>query len=258
MVLAVDDTQPLFMVQNTPTVSSVGNVLPVMFAGSSSTTGYGFDDDFPALPAPPATINSPLMLFGGASNAVLMNVASGVLAVGNYAGGPCLEPNCGANAIALTPRTSSVDFFASNLNFGSVALPARLSQYHIQPVNILGQNIPPFVSANLMRSTVIPNNLPLNGGYPFTVVNSAILVENVVDMQVEFGFDPTGNGLLRYVSSGGTQSITAAGPAPYNADTLSTGQQLRRSRRGRRGSSTRGSAFPNNGINGLNVIQQLR
>jgi prepilin-type N-terminal cleavage/methylation domain-containing protein len=255
VVLAVDDTEPLFMVQSTPTVSSVGNVTSVLFAGSNTATGFGFDDAYPALPPPPATATSPMMLFGGATSAVLMNVAAGVAAA-NYLGGPCLEANCGLSAVGLIPRTSSVNFFASNLNFGTVALPARLMQYHIQPVNALGQNVPPFVSANLVRSTVVPAAVGLGGGYPFTVVDSHVLIEGVVDMQVEFGFDPTGTGLLRYVSSGGTQSITAVGPPPYGPDAL---QQVNNCAAGAAGAGVySGLCFPNNGINGLNVIQLLR
>jgi hypothetical protein len=149
-----------------------------------------------------------------------------------------------------------VNFFASNLNFGTVALPARLMQYHIQPVNALGQNVPPFVSANLVRSVVVPAAIGLGGGYPFTVLSTTVLVEGVVDMQVEFGFDPTGTGLLRYVSSGGTQSITAVGPPPYGPDAI---QQANNCVAGTAGAGVfSGVCYPNNGINGLNLIQNLR
>jgi prepilin-type N-terminal cleavage/methylation domain-containing protein len=256
VMLAVDDTEPLFMVSPAPAFSCVNNANSLVFAGSATPTGYGFDDAFPILPPAPTTLASPMMLFGGASTAFLANVSAGVLAVGNYAGGPCLEPNCGLNAVPLVPWTQSVDLCASNLNFGSVALPARMVQYHIQPVNARGQNVPPFVSANLVRSTVIPANVPLAGGYPFTVLSSTVLIEGVLDMQVEFGFDPTGNGLLRYVSSGGTQSITAPGPPPYNPDPA---QQLNQCAGGAPQLSVyQGACFPTGGILGLAAIQQLR
>jgi type II secretory pathway pseudopilin PulG len=257
VVLGVDDTEPLFMVQTTPTVTSIGNVTPIVFAGSSTAAGYGFDDAFPNLPAgPPTTAASPLMLFGGATTAALMNVTQGVLGGGNYAGGACLEANCGLNALALIPSTTSLDFFRTNLNFGSVALPARLVQYHIQPVNQLGKNTPPFVSANLVRTTIVPSNVGIAAGYPFTVVTNTVLVQGVVDMQVEFGFDPNGTGQLRYVNSGGTQSITAPAAPQLPPDAI---QQLNNcvTATAQKGIFS-GVCFPNNGINGLNTVQQLR
>ncbi len=255
VVLGVDDTEPLFMVQTTPVVPSILNVTPILFAGSSTPTGYGFDDAFPTLPAPPTTAASPIMLYGGATTAVLMNTTAGVAAA-NYAGGPCAEANCGLNAMTLIPWTPVNDFFRTNLNFGTVALPARLVQYHIQPVNILGKNTPPFVSANLVRTTIIPAKIGIGGGYPFTVVSSTVLVQGVVDMQVEFGFDPTGTGQLRYVNSGGTQSITAAAAQQLPPDAI---QQLNNCVTGTAQAGVfSGVCYPNNGINGLNTVQQLR
>jgi prepilin-type N-terminal cleavage/methylation domain-containing protein len=257
VVLAVDDTEPLFMVSPAPTFPSGLNTKTLAFAGSTTPAGYGFDDQFPNLPAAPTTATSPMMLFGGATTATLMNVTQGVLGVPNYAGGTCTEANCGLNAIALVPWTRGVDLFGgSGLSFGSVALPARLQQYHIQPVNAQGLNVPPFVSANLVRTTIVPAAIPLGGGYPFTVASTQILIEGVVDMQVEFGFDPTGNGLLRYVSSGGTQSITDPGLPPYNPD---PSQQLNNCLGGvAQAGVFPGVCFPTGGILGLAAIQQLR
>src|SRR5262249_13069993 len=148
VVLAVDDTEPLFQVQGAPVAISQNNAAAIAYAGSSSVLGYGFDDvltdplRFPNnLPAAPAVITSPMMLFGGPSSAALMTVAPGKLVAGAAsAGGGCTELNCGLTTVPIAPATTNVDFFAGNLNFGTVALPARLVQYQIQPVNALGQN----------------------------------------------------------------------------------------------------------------------
>jgi prepilin-type N-terminal cleavage/methylation domain-containing protein len=259
VIIAVDDTEPLFQVSPSPPFSCVANTKPINFAGSTTPAGYGFDDAFPNLPPAPTTLASPLMLIGGASTAALINVSQGVLGGANFAGGPCLEPNCGLNAVGLVPWCRSVDLFSvARVSFGSIALPARLQQYHIQPVNAAGLNQPPFVSANLMRTTIIPASgiAAPTSGYPFQVINSEILIEGVVDMQVEFGFDPTGTGLLRYVSSGGTQSIVAGGAAPYNPDPV---QQLNQCTGGAAQSGVfPGVCFPTGGVLGLAAIQQLR
>jgi hypothetical protein len=61
---------------------------------------------------------------------------------------------------------------------------------------------------------------------------------------------------LRYVSSGGTQSITAVGPPPYNPDTI---QQLNSCAAGAAGAGIyTGVCYPNNGVLGLAGLQQLR
>jgi prepilin-type N-terminal cleavage/methylation domain-containing protein len=242
VVLAVDDSNPLFMIQSTPNLSSAGAVLPLAFAGtnapqrvsspgvSSPWAGYGFDDSPPSFPAPGGGASQPTMLFGGASGAVLMDVgcvAAGCPAVaGNYVGTltvPCTSsPNCWEQAYGIVPYSASVDLYRNNLNFGTVGMPARLVQYSIQPVSANGTFVAPFVSANLVRSVVVPTPVAAGaGGYVFTIASSSVLVEGVIDMQVEFGFPDPANpsgGQLVYMSSAGLQ--VAPWPPPYTLGTL--------------------------------------
>jgi len=242
VVLAVDDANPLFMIQSTPHLSSAGAVLPLAFAGtnapqrvippavSSPWAGYGFDEGVPNFPAPGGGASQPTMLFGGASGAVLMDVgctAPNCPAVaGSYLGTlttPCSSaPNCWDQAYGIVPYSASVDLYQNNLNFGTIGMPARLVQYSIQPYGVNGTFVAPFVGANLVRSVVVPTPVAAGvGGYVFTIASSAVLVEGVIDMQVEFGFpDPAnpGGGQLVYLNSAGLQA--GAWATPYTLGTL--------------------------------------
>jgi type II secretory pathway pseudopilin PulG len=209
VVLAVDDANPLFMIQSTPYVSSAGALAPLAFAGtnapqrlvaplvSSPWAGYGFDDGVPNYPPPGGGPSQPTMLFGGASGAVMMYVG-------------------------CVPYSTSVDLYQNNLNFGTVGMPARLVQYSIQPYGANGTFVAPFIGANLVRSIVVPTPVAAGaGGYVFTIASSAVLVQGVVDMQVEFGFpDPSNpqSGQLVYLNSAGLQA--APWPPPYTVGTL--------------------------------------
>ena len=241
VVLSVDDSNPLFMIQSTPNLSSAGAVIPLAFAGtnapqrvispavSSPWAGYGFDDSIPNFP-PPGGPGQPTMLFGGASGAVLMNVgctAPNCPAVaGTYTGTlstPCSSaPNCWDQAYGIVPYSASVDLYRNNLNFGTIGMPAHLVQYSIQPIGANGTFVAPFVSANLVRSVVIPTPIAAGaGGYVFTIASSTVLVQGVIDMQVEFGFPDPANpagGQLVYLSSAGLQA--GAWATPYTLGTL--------------------------------------
>jgi prepilin-type N-terminal cleavage/methylation domain-containing protein len=242
VVLAVDDANPLFMIQSTPNLSSAGAVIPLAFAGtnapqrvllpalSSPWAGYGFDEGIPDFPPPGGGISQPMMLFGGASGAVLMDVgctAPNCPAVaGGYTGTstiPCSSaPNCWTQAYGIVPYSKSVDLYRSNLDFGTVAMPARLVQYSIQPYAANGTFVAPFVGANLVRSVVVPTPVAAGaGGDVFSVASTTVIVEGVIDMQVEFGFPDPANpngGQLVYLNSAGLQA--GAWPAPYTLGTL--------------------------------------
>ena len=252
VVLAVDDANPLFMVQSAPQNSSVTNSAPLTFAGTNTPprgggsiySGFGFDDGPPGYPLPrsvlpplvdpliPTGVGGPTMLFGGPSGAALMNVGCPNQGLGTVCAAPTpysansagctADPGCYNKSYGLVPTTPAIDLYGNNLDFGSVAMPARLVQYWIQPVNAQGGTTAgPFVSANLMRSIVVPQPNP----YDLVQLSSTVLVEGVIDLQVEFGFpDPStppgtpGNGQLVYLSSGGLQQ--SGWQSPYLTATL--------------------------------------
>jgi len=241
VVLAVDDANPLFMIQSTPNTSSAGAALPLAFAGtatpqrlipplvSSPWAGYGFDDSVPDYPVP-GTPNAPTMLFGGASGAVLMSVgcvAPGCPPIGgdyvNTLTVACASaPNCWDEAFGIVPYSTSVDLYRNNLNFGTIGMPARLVQYSIQPFGANNTLTSPFIGANLVRSIVVPTPVPAGGGaYVFAVQSSTVVVEGVIDMQVEFGFPDPANpnsGQLVYLNSAGLQANVW--PLPYTTGSL--------------------------------------
>jgi prepilin-type N-terminal cleavage/methylation domain-containing protein len=210
VILSVDDSNPLFLISNSPPSSINPGNIPSVFAGTYTTPqgpavqGYGFDD---------ARFPAGMMLLSGSVGSVLLPLpAPGAPTAYGAGAGVC--PTC---YVTYTTTFNTVaDLFGSSDNFrpGSIGLPARLVQYAIRPVNHLGCNTsaadcapptipgPPWVSADLVRTVLAPTAPPFNA-YPFTVLSTATVVQGVIDMQVEFGVDPLGNGALQYISSAG-------------------------------------------------------
>jgi hypothetical protein len=214
VIVAVDDSSPLFLA-TAPGSTSVGNVTPLAFYGSNpgpaNTSGYGLDDSAPV----PGEL---FLLQGSGQGAALLQSpwGSSVTQIPLGVGG-CLSPPC-YESYGVVLATPSVDLFGGAQS-GAVAMPARITQYAIEPVNAQGQNQPPFVSANLVRNVVlpaVPAAVVANGTFAFqnvpgppVVLTSTVLVEGVIDMQVEFGIEsPPGSGQLVYLSSGGLQTAS--------------------------------------------------
>jgi type II secretory pathway pseudopilin PulG len=210
VLLSVDDANPLFLVSGSPPSSINPGLVPSVFAGSDTSAaganiqGYGFDD---------APLTRGLLLFSGSVGSVLLPFIP-ILPSTPYVGGTGACPTCFVQY--TTTFATANDMFGSSDNFkpGSIGLPARLVQYAIRPVNACGCNTsaavcparcvagPPFVSADLVRTILLPMAPPYSP-YGFVVQSSETLVQGVLDMQVEFGIDPLGNGALQYISSAG-------------------------------------------------------
>ncbi len=224
LVIVATDTSNSFYVSGLSS-SSIGNVTPAQFAlmQTAATTVDGFDTG-----AVGALVSNPMVLLTGGSGPVLLCANQ---PCGTPLSPPAISPYAGVTDaqggawgwLPLTLSTPQYDLFG-NIGTGTpVALPARLVQYAIEPVDSLGNSPPvggnPIVSANLVRSELLPT-----GNSPFlSVLGSTVLVKGVIDMQVEFGYDPTGNGQLQYVSSGGYQKAywqqPNASPTPPTVDT---------------------------------------
>ncbi len=279
VVVAVDDTNPLFMVQSSANFPSVANATPITFAGTSPiprtpapgvsapSAGYGFDDSVPT---------NGLMLYGGANGAVLMNTTYQGPGAAWIANGACTTPaggTCDVASYLLVPSTPTVDLIRNNLGFGAIAMPAHIYRYSIEPVDAAG--LPslctvgdPCVGANLIRSQITPlNGVTLAGAetLAFTTVSSAVLVEGVVDLQVEFGLaypqtTGTPNGQFVYVNSGGLQQTpwltptvpsTQPGPATTTSASNCTGAATDPT-------VWSGVCFPTGGTAGTNALSSLR
>jgi type II secretory pathway pseudopilin PulG len=212
VIVAVDDANPFFLASS-PVAGSNGNAAALTFYGSNPAVSYGFDTM-----APLAGGQLPLggdlfllqgagqgasLLYVGANGTIPINPTQALQATGSCTGGP----NCYAS-YSIVLSTPTVDLFGG-AQPGAIGLPARITQYAIEPVGADGSNTPPFVSANLVRNTVVPM-APVGAGFAFQPLQlvSTVLVKGVLDMQVEFGIEnPPGSGQLQYVSSIGAQSI---------------------------------------------------
>ena len=291
VLLAVDDANPLFMVQNSPGISSAGNVTPIEFAGTLAGTaattrlptgsppgaGYGFDDSTPTSYLTPAggcalaaPYCEPMLLIGGASGAVLLNAISPNAGAAWAAASPsCSLPSCLAEAYPVIPSTpaAGIDFFRNNLSFGAVAMPARLTRYSIEPVDVNGIPVTctagatnPCVSANLVRSQIVPLTGPAsiaNTKLSFATISSTVLLQGVVDMQVEFGLaNSTG---LVYVNSGGLQSQVWTTPSTPHSQVGAAAQSADNCSGGTIDPGVwSGVCFPTGGPSGMNAIAALR
>jgi hypothetical protein len=215
----------------------------------AAVKGYGFDD---------AQLTNGLLLFSGSVGSVLLPYAFGPPVPYGGVAGVC--PTC---FVQYTTTFKTVnDIFGSSDNFrpGSIGLPARLVQYAIRPVNRCGCNTgaglcpggcapgPPFVSADLVRTVITPTAPPYTT-YGFVVVSTETLVQGVLDMQVEFGIDPLGNGALQYISSAGL--YTGAGvPNPAFNSCIGGG--------GAAAPLYGKVCFPNSNANALNQLRSVR
>ncbi|HUB09532.1 MAG TPA: type II secretion system protein, partial [Myxococcales bacterium] len=214
VIVAVDDSNPFFLA-STPVAGSNGNASPLTFYGSNPAVSYGFDTMMPTgggvLPLGGDLFllqgagQGASLLYVGAAGTVPINPTQALQAAGSCAGGP----DCYAS-YSMVLSTPTVDLFGG-AQPGAVGLPARITEYAIEPVGADGSNTPPFVSANLVRNSVLPM-APVGAGFAFQPASpqliTTVLVKGVLDMQVEFGIEnPPGSGQLQYVSSIGAQSI---------------------------------------------------
>lgn len=232
VILAVDDSNPFF-VSGLPPSS-----IPVISGGAAADPRLLFLPP-PTLPAADvvaqsgldqdgiqAVTGNPFMLISGAGGPVLIDQPP---LVGGTTPYPAGTTGAGLNFASVPVKLGGTltDVFGSAGTGYPVAMPARLVQYSIQPINATGGTAPPFVTANLVRTEVTP--MVAGPGTPplyFAQSFSTILVKGVLDMQVEFGLDPNGTGQLQYVNSGGFQSVPqlepdapAAPVAPPSAET---------------------------------------
>ncbi len=224
VVLAADDSDPYFLQGGSTTPPGL------VVGGSVPTDGYGFDSQAPQ--------NWGLFLLTGVGSTIVSApmiaplpaaVAPIPLAGGACSGGSCYQTgvipldNGSYNLVKPTlPGGSGVagshGMTVGALGVGSPVLPARFTQYAIQPIGAdpANPNTPPFVTANLVRNVVVPLAAAAGAalpGYPFYVVSSTILIQDVVDMQVEFGIQNP-QGKMVYVESGGEQQ------SPWNPGLL--------------------------------------
>ncbi len=232
VILAVDDADAYF-VSGLP-MTSIGNTMPANFA---LTQAAGMADGLDASDG--ALAANPMVLLSGAQGpALLCNsplttapcTGGFVAPVPSPWGGGAVGGTTAANwgSVPVTLRTQTYNLFGSLGTGTPAAMPARVVQYAIEPVDASGQPVglsgQPAVDANLVRTVVAPAGSFMgpsaNSGGWFTVISSTILVKGVVDMQVEFGFDPNSNGQLQYSNSAGFQStywsqaMGIAGTAP--------------------------------------------
>ncbi len=217
LVMVTTDASNAFFASNLPISYAPGTPVDVQLAFSQAAAD-GFDTG-----ALQSLSTNPMLLLSGTTGPVL-------LCTGTYCGGSFVAPlvaNPFPNVTdsfaaswaytTLTLQASSTNPFA-NLGVGTpVALPARIVQYAVAPVDANGASPPAngasIVGGNLVRSVL----LPIATAPYFAVLSSTVLVKGVVDMQVEFGYDPLGNGQLQYVSSGGYQETYW--PQPNNNTT---------------------------------------
>ncbi|MHB8417122.1 MAG: PulJ/GspJ family protein [Myxococcales bacterium] len=215
VILAVDDSDAYFVSGLTPPSTS-----PVIaqFALTQSAVGDGLDQGSGPLSS------NPMVLISGSQGPVLLSDPIPPVPCG----GPAPSPACpgwpsstvGGTVAAdwgyvqVKLQTMQYDLFSSLGTGTPVAMPARLVQYAIQPVDADGNPASvtgkAAVSADLVRTVLSPlgaapwlgPGLPSAGG---SVISSTTLVKGVIDMQVEFGFDPAGNGQLQYSNSASYQ-----------------------------------------------------
>ncbi len=262
VVLAVDDADSFFT-NGYPGSSTAGaanvNFLfmpPLVPTPNPNTPG---ETTFDEAGISALTIN-PMVLISGAEGPVLMTTgAVGVTKLYTTNTDPGAIGNFGYVPVTLGPTQN--DLFGTLGPGFPVAMPARLVQYSISPVAdpVTGN----FVSGNLVRTELTPLGAAVGGSWFAAISNSTVLVHGVIDMQVEFGLDPTGSGQLRYVSSGGYQS--APSPPPVSPPAVPPAAEVPENHvaaacGGAANGSTLfgGTCFPTGGPAPFNDLQYLR